>query len=52
MKRLWAVVNDEGGINVMEITELGLTCLERVKDNDELEEYLETVDYAYIMKDF
>lgn len=52
MKRLWAIVNDEGGINVMEKTDAGLECLKRVKDNDELEAYLKTIEYSYIMKDF
>jgi len=36
MKRLWAILNDEGKISVMEKTETGLTCLKWVKDNDEL----------------
>lgn len=52
MRRLWAILNDEGKISVMEKTETGLTCLKWVKDNDELEEYLKTIEYSYIMKDF
>jgi len=52
VKKLWAILNDEGKISVMEKTETGLTCLKWVKDNDELEEYLKTIDYLYVMKDF
>jgi len=52
MKRLWAILNDEGTISVMEKTDTGLTCLKWVKDNDELEEYLKTIEYLYVMKDF
>ena len=52
MKRLWAILNEEGKISVMEKTDTGLTCLKHVKDNDELEEYLKTIDYLYVMKDF
>jgi len=52
MKRLWAIINDEGTINVLEKTDTGLNCLKRVKNNDELEEYLKTIEYLYVMKDF
>ena len=52
MKRLWAILNDEGTISVMEKTDTGLTCLKWVKNNDELEEYLKTIEYLYVMKDF
>jgi len=51
-KRLWAIANSEGTISVMERTDTGLTCIKWVKDDDELEAYLKTIEYGYIMKDF
>jgi len=51
-KRIWVVMNDIGTMNVLERTDTGLTCLKRVVDEDELKEFLKTIDYCYVMKDF
>ena len=45
-KRLWAMANSEGTISVMERTDTGLTCIKWVKDDDELEAYLKTIEYG------
>jgi len=52
MKKLQAILNDEGTINIIEKTNTGLTCLKRVKNNKQLEKYLKTINYLYIIKDF